>query len=279
MKKITLAAALVVLPLSAIANGSPWLPIPGTGQVSLGWVYQAGDEFYVADQKATLPDKIKQDTFSLNGLYGLTDELAIDATLNYARSRFSPPAGFPVPHADESSIGDSTIGIRWRVVDEFEGGNKPTVTLRAGAIIKGNYDIGKIDAIGDGASGVEVSALIGKFITPSLALSGELGYRYRDKDVPADLFGSIDLNYGINSLLSASIGYTKVQSRGSLDLSSPGFTPSRFPELREDRDLVRVGLGINVAPRTSVSLNYGKVIDGRNTTKADVFGISLSQSF
>lgn len=279
MIKFAAAAVFIALPAVAFADGSPWLPIPGSGQVTLGWVNQSGDDFYVADQKMTLPAKIKQDTFSIAGQYGLSDEVAIDATLNYARSRFAAPAGFPIPHGEESSLGDSTIGIKWRVFDEFDGSNHPTLTLRAAAIIKGNYGVGKIDAIGDGASGIEVSALAGKYLTPALSVSGELGYRHRNHSVPADVFGGINLNYGINSFASASIGYTVVRSRGDLDIGAAGFSPARFPEVREDRDLVRVGLGFNLAPRTSLNLNYGKVVAGRNTTKADVFGVALSNSF
>ncbi|MBC7502313.1 MAG: transporter [Herminiimonas sp.] len=279
MIKFVVAAAFIALPVAAFADGSPWLPVPGSGQVTLGWVNQAGDDFYVADQKMTLPSKIKQDTFSIGVQYGLTDEVALDASLNYARSRFAAPAGFPIPHAEESSLGDSTFGIKWRIVDEFDGGNHPTVSLRAAAIIKGNYGVGKIDAIGDGASGVEVSALVGKYLTPALAISGEIGYRYRNHNVPADVFGAIGLNYGFNKFVSASIGYSVVRSRGDLDIGGPGFSPARFPEVREDRNLARVGLGFNLTPRASLDLNYGMVVAGRNTTKANVFGVALNSSF
>jgi opacity protein-like surface antigen len=279
MIKFAVAAAIVALPVVALADNSPWLPVPGSGQASVSWVNQAGDDFYVGDKKMTLPTKIKQDTFSISGQYGLTDEVAIDATLNYARGRFAAPAGFPIPHGEESSFADSTIGVKWRISDEFISDNVPTISLHAAAIVKGNYRVGKIDSLGDGASGAEVSAIVGKYLTPSLSLSGEIGYRYRDHNVPADAFGGVDLNYGFNSFLSASIGYSIVRSRGSLDIGATGFSPSRFPEVREDRDLVHAGLGFNLTKTSSLGLNYGQVLSGRNTTKSKIVGIALNSSF
>lgn len=278
IKKIAIAAAIASLPLAAFAEGSPWSPLEGSGQVSLGLVSQAGADFWVAKQKMTLPTKIKLDTASVGVQYGITDELSVDGTLNYSRSRFAAPAGFPIPHGEESALSDSSVGVKWRVLDEFERAGLPTVAVRLAAIVKGGYDTGKIDAIGDGASGAEASILVGKYLSSAFSLSGELGYRHRS-GVPADAFGAINANYTFNATVSASVGYSAVRSRGWLDIGAPGFSPARFPEVREDRDLVRVGLGLNLAPRTSLGLNYGEVINGRNTTKAKLWGAALSQAF
>lgn len=279
MKQIALATTIGTLPFAAFAQSSPWLPYAGSGQVSVAVIDQAGDDFWVGKTKMTLPTKIKQDTVSVGAVYALNDDLAIDGALNYTRSRFAPPAGFPIPHAQGSSLSDSTFGVRWRALDEFEHAGLPTVTLRAAAIIKGNYDTGIIDAVGDGGSGVEGSVLVGKYLTTALSVAGELGYRHRNNGVPADLFSSVELNYGFSAGIAGSLGYSAVRSRGWLDIGAPGFSPSRFPEVREDRDLVRAGLSFSVAPHTSLGLNYGKVVSGRNTTKAQLWGASLSQAF
>lgn len=278
MNKLVVVS-LLLLPGFALAEGSPWLGIPGSGQVAVSVINQAGDDFYVAKEKMTLPTKIKQSTVSLGVQYVLSDDVSVDGALNYARSRFSPPAGFPIPHGNESGLADSTVGVKWRLVDEFDSAGAPTVAVRAGAIIKGNYQVGKIDSIGDGSSGVEASVLVGKFLTTALSVSGELGYRHRSNGVPADVFSSVDASYSVNAHLSLAAGYSMVRSRGSLDLGTPAFAPSKFPLLREDRDLVHVGVGVNVARNVSLAVNYGKVIAGRNTTKADVWGASLGTSF
>jgi hypothetical protein len=279
MIKFAIAAAIIALPAAAFAEGSPYLPIPGSGQFSVGLSHQAGEDFWVGTTKMTAPSKIKLNNLSVGVQYGLSDALAIDGTLNYARSSFAAPAGFPLPHGDESALADTTLGIKWRLVDEFEQQGMPTLSIRAGAIIKGNYKINKFDSISDGASGLEVSALLGKYLTPALSVTGELGYRHRSNSVPSDWFGAADLNYSFNSTVSGSIGYSSVRSNGDLDIGGTGFTPARFQEVREDRDLVHVGLGFNIAPSLSLGVNYGMVTTGRNTIKADVLSVSLSSAF
>ena len=271
IKEKILVAIVMALPVIAAADSSPWLPIPGSTQASIGYINQSGDKFYLGTNKMTLPEKLKQDTYFIGVQYGLTDTVAIDAQLNYQKVNFGA--------ASESARGDSSIGINWRAIDEFERAKLTTVTLRAAAIIAGDYETGKIDAIGDNASGVELSALAGKYLTPRFTISGEVGYRYRNNNVPDDIFISTNMGYSLASFLSISTGYTATRSLGDLDIGGPGFSPSRFPEVQEDRDLIRAGAAFYVASNTSLNLNYGTVVSGRNTTKADVWGISVVTSF
>jgi len=92
-KKILVAAGMtfsLALPAIAAADGSPWLPVPGSTQISLGYINQTGDEFYLGTTETPLPEKLKQDTYSIGAQYGLTDAIAIDARLNYAKINFGP---------------------------------------------------------------------------------------------------------------------------------------------------------------------------------------------
>ncbi len=268
---VTSAVLCIAFPMIAAADGSPWLPVPGSTQIFAGFTHQSGDEFYLGTEEMPLGDTLEQDTYSIGVQYGLADALSIDAQLNYAKIDFGAES--------ESALGDSSIGISWRVLDEFDSTTKPTVTLRAAGLIAGDYEVGKIDAIGDGASGIELSVLAGKYLTPEFTVSGELGYRYRSDDVPDDIWVSANLGYSLASFVSVSAGYTATRSRGDLDIGGPGFSPPRFPEVQEDRDLIKVGAAFSVAANTSLNLNYGTVVSGRNTTKADVWGISVVTSF
>lgn len=271
MKKKIVVAVLMALPVLAVADGSPWLPVPGSTQLSVGYVNQTGDEFYLVTEKTPLPEDLKQDTYSIGVQYGLADAIAIDAQLNYVRVSFGPES--------ESALGDSSIGVNWRAYDEFEHAMAPTVTLRAAALIAGNYEVGKIDAIGDDASGVELSVLAGKYLTPKFTIAGDLGYRYRSGDVPNDIWFGANVGYSLASFVSVSAGYTATRSQGDLDIGGPGFSPDRFPDVVEDRDLIKVGASFTVAPRTSLNINYGSVVSGRNTTIANLWGISVATSF
>lgn len=273
MKKNAVAVMLagLTLPVVAMADGAPWLPVPGSTQLSIGYINQTGDEFTAGTEKMALPMEIEQKTYSISLQHGVNEYLSVDAKLNYASSSFGA--------SDDSARGDSVIGLNWLLVDEFERVGMPTVTLRTAAIIAGDYDTGKIDAVGDGADGIELSLLAGKFLTPKLTVSGKIGYRNRSDSVPDDLFVDVNVGYSIASFATLSAGYSTTRSRGDLDIGGAGFSPDRFPELREDRDLAKIGVAFAVAPQTALNVNYGEIVSGRNTTLASVWGVSMTRSF
>jgi hypothetical protein len=268
---VAVVVAALTLPVVAKADGAPWLPVPGSTQLSIGYIDQTGDELKAGTEKMMLPTEIKQETYSISLQHGVNDSFAVDAKLNYASSSFGA--------SDDSGRGDSVIGLNWLLIDEFERAGAPTVTLRTAAIIAGDYDTGKIDALGDGANGIELSLRAGKFLTPKLMVAGELGYRNRSDSVPDDLFVDVNVGYSVASFATLSAGYSATRSRGDLDIGDAGFSPDRFPEVREDRDLAKVGAAFAVAPHTALNVNYGEVVSGRNTTLASVWGVSVTRSF
>ena len=180
--------ALAVLP--AFAEGSPWLPTPGTGSISLSYVHQATDEFYRVTSKRPTPGggaDLSQGTIWLQGSYGLSDALAVDVRVGRARSEFTTGPGIPAMQESHDGLVDVNAGITWRIVDEAVS-ELPSVAIRVGAIIDGGYSTGYINSLGDGGSGAEISLLVGKFLTERFALSGEFGYRTRDNNVPDNAF-------------------------------------------------------------------------------------------
>ena len=278
---------------SAFADGvSPWLPAPGAGFVNLSYVTQNANEFYVGDQKKGTPPRqatppgpnLGQHTFWVNGMYGWSDAVAIDFRVGLARSYFSP--NFP-PNMDPtggrdnySGVTDTNIGVTWRVADELVNPSLPSIALRAGAIIEGSYTPGYINSIGDGASGLEVSALAGKYFADMFAVSGEVGYRVRDEDVPSDIFlnvsgGMLFENIGL------SVNYKLVDAQSGLQIGGPGFsgTGRVFPKLEEDIQFLSGTVSLNVSDQTNIGITYGEVIDGRNTSKSKVFSMTMGYLF
>lgn len=253
----------------AQAENAVWLPAPGSGTLALSYVSQSADRFYIGPSLMSLPfGVIKQKTTTLSGQYSIIDGLAVDAQLPFARR--SSGLG------SDSGTGDGRLGVTWRFVDEFEQKNAPTVAVRVGAIFAGNYQTQRPDSIGDGASGYELSLLVGKYITQSFGLHGELGLRDRNRGVPNDTFVSVGADYRITPALVASVGYLNSRKSGGLDIGGPGFTPARFQQVAEKRGVVSAGIGYAVTPRVAVSLNFGKVTSGRNTSKSDIFGLGVS---
>lgn len=276
----SLAITILALPCSVNAGNNPWLPEPGTLNTVLSYVFQTADNFYFGNQKTDLPTDLSQHTVSNYLEYGLTDSIALDARLGYASSDFlKTGADGPSPFgASLDGLTDTNLGIRWRALDELVG-DKATVTFRAAGIIEGTYRTGALNAIGDGASGGEFSVLAGRFFENGISLSGEAGYRTRNKPVPDEFFANIRGGYAITSKLSAGVSYQVAESLGGIDIGSPGFTPARFPAVNEDNQIFGVDLSYRVTPKAFVSVNYGTTLTGRNTSNQNIAGVNLGYSF
>lgn len=293
MYRATLIALVVTVTTaigsSAFADGvSPWLPAPGAGFVNLSYVSQNATQFYVQeDLRGTPPQNMVRDgkgpnlgqhTVWLNGMYGWSDAVAIDVRVGLARSYAS--AGPTGGRDNYSGVTDTNIGVTWRIVDELVKPSLPSIALRGGAIIEGSYTPGYINSIGDGASGLELSALAGKFLADWLAVSGEVGYRIRDEDVPEDLF--VNLSGGVLfENIGLSVNYKLVDAQSGLQIGVPPFTPVGrvFPRLEEDVQFLSGTVSLNVSDQTNLAVSYGEVIDGRNTSKSKVFSVTMGYLF
>ncbi len=276
----SLAITILTLPCSVNAASNPWLPEPGSLNTVLSYVFQTADNFYFGNKKTALPTDLDQHTASAYLEYGLTDSIALDARLGYASSDFlKTGADGPSPFgASLDGLTDTNLGIRWRVLDELVG-DKATVTLRAAGIVEGTYRTGALNAIGDGASGGEFSALVGRYFENGISLSGEVGYRTRNKPVPDEFFANIRGGYAITSKLGIGVSYQVAESLGGIDIGSPDFTPARFPAVNEDNQTFGVDLSYRVTPKAFVSVNYGTTLTGRNTSNQNIVGVNLGYSF
>jgi hypothetical protein len=264
---------------SAFADGSAWLPAPGEGSVTLSYVWQNADEFYRASTKGDTPaggEDLTQQTVWINGTYGFSDSVAIDLRTGFARGSFTEEVP-PAKADDEDGLTDVNLGVTWRIVDEVVS-SAPSIAVRLGGTKSGSYDTGYINSIGDGADGFEVSGIIGKFITDQIALSGEVGYRYRH-DIPNNVF--VNLSGGVLLLdrIGISVNYNMTNAESGLDIGDPDFNPGRFPETEEDIHILGSALSVAISEQLSLGASYGRVIDGRNTAASDILSVSLGYSF
>ncbi len=280
LKTITVAAAAAFSALLAGPSSAetPWLPAPGTLSASFSYVHQSADRFFLGSQESSLPDDLKLSSKVVDLSYGLSDTVGVYGRIGYAVSTFQPAGD------NDRGWTDTRMGVAWTVLDEFDSfampdAWRPTVTLRAAAIVEGDYDTGRIDAVGDGGSGFEFGVSAGRLLVPQFALYADLGYRRRGDRVPADTFGSLGANWGLAGGFMLAVGYEYNDSHGDLDIGGPGFTPERFPEVEEDRSLLSGSVGWAARGFPSVALHYGQVLDGRNTPKSDVLGLTIGASF
>lgn len=279
--RFLLAAAAATAPLAAMAESdSPWLPIPGSFSLGVSHTEQSGEDAYIGNMRLPLSaitmggaSKYKRSTTQVRLGYGISDSVAVDATLGQGKVR--------VGAADrDSGMTDSTVGVSWRVLDEFASPGMPTVTLRGAAILKGSYDGARLAAVGNDENGFEVSALLGKQLTPAFGLWAQLGLQDRSGAVPKATFFEVGGRFRFAPGWSASLGYSDKKYGGDLDIGGAGFSPARFQEVRTERGIAKLGLGWAFASNQGVALNVASVVSGRNTVKDDqIVGLVYTIAF
>lgn len=299
MRAIATGGAVATLSVPASGEGTVWLPAPGSGTFTVSYVSQEADEMWVGKNgPGPIPFKgLEQETVLFDMTYGISDAVALDASVG--RSEVSPTHGRPIPIETDGRT-DLNVGVTWRLMDELITGGA-SVAVRAGAILAGDYEAGGPGpvavmgdasrvgagptAIGDGADGFEVSAIVGRIFGDRLALSAELGTRNRTSDVPRENFANLGGHWIVNPRLVLSLGYYIQDSTGDVDIGPPpgpgkhGTYWHRFPEVAEDIERVSLGGTLSVTDRINVGLHWFQVLDGRNTAEYDAFGGTLTYNF
>lgn len=291
MNKTTATLSSLALLTAGAAHGqySPYVPANQQIVASPSFVYSTYDEFWAGDQKvdlgaATPFGRQNQYYAGVTLEYGMCESFAFDATVGYIWTQFSdgPPGLSPW---NDDGLYDTTLGIRWRIIDEFKEEAKwvPTVGVRLGGIIAGTYSaqptasnpVGFPFAPGDGASGVETSLLLGKQLCPNFGLAADLGWRYRVEDVPQDIFGSFGAYFTID-WFTASAAYRGSYALSGPDIGQPGFT---FPEVQEINHLVELSVGWMAKTGQSVQIFGAMNFAGQNTGDKTIIGMSASFPF
>jgi hypothetical protein len=236
-------------------------------------VYQTFDEYWEGARQTDLGGDLFQHTAFLGFDFGLTDNIALDATVGWVWSEADGVFG----DQNDDGLTDTTFGLRQRFVDETVLGLwwLPSLALRVGGIIEGTYDENFPFSAGDGASGAEVSLLAGKSICPGFGLYGDVGYRYRDGKVPDEWFGSTGL-FVSWKFLSATAGYRFFEGLSGNDIGDTGFTFSTVKEISQN---LEASIGFTDPGGRYYQLFYAHTIDGRNTGKRDIFGGAISLTF
>ena len=284
----------------ALAQGSPWIAEPGTGSINISYVHQNAHEYFRQTVKGkgalgATDANLAQNTVWLGVNYALHDAVALDVQSAWAQSFVAGAVGPAGGQESYSGLFDSNIAITWRIVDELIS-DAPSIAVRVGAILSGNYDTGYINSLGDGGNGVEASLLLGKF-WDAAGVSAEIGYRNRTStevnpmavgagmsvaemvDIPEDMFFNLGLFVPTGSRVTIGVDYRMVNALSGIQLGGEGFSPSRFPGLEEDSHIVGGRVIANVTEYVSVNGFFGQVVKGRNTAASRIFGVGLSYGF
>jgi hypothetical protein len=265
-----LGIALLLSGASRANAQSPWLPDPGTVEVSHGYTFHHFDRIWMGGVPADFPGGESQHSFEIGVEIGMTRRVAVDVRAGFTATR-------TVDVGSGNGLTDTAAGIRWRLLDELEDEAPATVAVRLGGIVAGTYAIGHPGAPGDGAGGVEASVLVGRtFGGATWGLSGELGARARAKGVPPDAFGGGGVFRNWSNGLSVSGSLNRTQALSGIDIGDPGFTPARFPETREVVTAVEAGLSWAHGARRHLGVTWARAVSGRNTGQRSVLSVGYS---
>lgn len=283
---------------TVLAQGTPWIAEPRTGSVSVSYYNQNAKEFFRGTETVKGPleatgANLAQNTVWIHANYALHDAIAVDLQTAWASSFVKGAVGPSGGQESYSGLYDTNISVTWRFLDELVG-NTPSVAVRLGVIIAGGYDTGYINSLGDGGSGFEGSLIIGKFWDVG-GVSAEVGYRNRgsttvnsdavgatkdDKvDIPSDMFVNLWAFVPLGNRLRVGANYRIVNATSGIDIGGAGFSPSRFPGLEEDNQILGGQLFADLFGSVSAHMFYGQVVGGRNTAKSSIIGAGLTVGF
>jgi len=267
----------VLLPVSPLiwAEGSPWLPADGATSLSASLTSGSTDRFFIGDTSTALGGDLDGTYLWLSASRGFNDIWAFDVRTGYAETSFESN---PI---DQSDVADTSFGVSYQFINEFEADNGlPTISARLGYTIGGSYETDLIDAIGDGASGFDLSLLVGKSLNAQFAVFGDVTLRQRDNDV-AD---------GIKYLLSAyytspiqGLGFqlagAGIRTDSDIDIGGPGFGVDQFPRTDRDSDWLIGGVNYAFASGIGLGFSYSSLLSGNNVPDSDIATFSVSYGF
>lgn len=273
-KKLLVLMALGVSPL-AYSEGSPWLQ--GHGTISLGLNLTTGstDSFFIGDDSTSLNGDLEGTYLWLNASYGYDDIWAFDLRTGYARTDFTTN---PV---DQEDIADTSLGVSYQFINEFEADNGwPTISGRAGIVIGGDYDPNLIDAIGDAADGVDLSVLVGKSLDHGFAVSGDLTYSVRNNDVADGIkyIGNVFYSPPVDGL-SLQGAIAGIRTNSDIDIGGDGFGVDQFPQTDRDANFLIGGITYELPVGIGVGLSYRALLSGTNIPDTDVTSIAVNYTF
>ncbi len=275
MKKQLTLCVLLGVSATVHSEGSPWLPADETTTVSLSFTSGSTEDFFIGETSTDLGGALEGTFIWLNASYGYDDIWAFDARTGYANTQFETNP------EEQSDIADTSIGISYQFINEFEADNGlPTLSVRLGYTFGGDYETNLIDAIGDGASGVDASLLLGKSVTPALSLFSDITLRQRDGGV-ADGVKFLLGGYYSSPVprLGFQLSVAGVRTDSTINIGDPGFGVNQFSQTDRDSDWIIGGVNYGLNNGIGLGFSYSSVLSGKNVADSDIATFNLSYSF
>lgn len=277
--------------LTAMAQ-SAWTPAKGQFFLTPIYTFENASDFYNGSTRQAIlgANTLEQHTVTLASEYGITDRWAADVAIGYTSSSLKNTSlgGLQDNTSTIEGMADTTLGLRYKVIDEFQTKTNwiPTLTLRGAAIIEGTYKANLFQSPGDGASGGQFGFLLGKSYDwlGGIGYYGGVSYRMRGENVPNDLLSNIGVYKTIYKGLTANFGYRDERTFGggiSVGELVTGLAtgPAQFQQLEDTRSSLEGGLSYRDGGDRVYGISIGKTISGENTFDRTSFSTYLSLPF
>ncbi|MBX2882168.1 MAG: hypothetical protein KTR32_19630 [Granulosicoccus sp.] len=275
MRKRGLILLLLGFSSQAYPEGSPWLPADGTTSLGISFISGSTEDYFIGDTSTNLGGDLEGTFVWLNASYGYDDIWAFDIRTGYAKSEFE------FNPDDQRDIADTSLGVSYQFLNEFEEDNGlPTISTRIGYTFGGNYETNLIDAIGDGASGIDLSLLVGKTLNSKYAVFSDITYRQRDNDV-ADSIKLLLSGYYTSPIpeLGFQLSLGRIRTDSSIDIGGPDFGVDQFSQTDKDSDWLITGVNYGLDNGLGLGFSYSFLLSGKNVADSDIATFNLSYAF
>ena len=260
----------------------------GKGSITLSLSTESYDEVFLVPQKVNrVPvfDQVNITATSIYADYGLTDNLMVIANLPYIRAEgFASTASQQNNGFENVREGLQDLGLyaKYRFYSKKMSSGSLDFMASAGVEFPvGDYRVDEglqsIIAIGNRSTDINGLGIVSYQHNSGFFTTGQLGYSFRNNEVPNALLSELKLGYAANGFYIDAFVANQLSSDG-VDILRPGFT-GFFPAT--EVNFTRIGFSgyVPVTDYLGISSGINTIIAGRNIGDATGFYGGLTFSF
>lgn len=258
---------------AGVAAGGPWALLEGESYTSMTATVTRYDQLELYNGQRVSAQNLRFFGVSVAADYGLTDDVSLSLALPYEVARGDSAAASP----RVAALGDLRFAARRQVWNEADH----RFALAGGVGLKiplSNYRTEVLSAPGDGQIDLEWRVLAGQTLGSAarpVYWEAEVGYRLRFGSPGDELLFYAEIGKQLAERWHGRVFLDRVDQRSGFGLQEPGWVPGDFPSIKEDLDLLGVGVSYALRDDLTVDAFYARLVRVENSALGWHFGVSL----